>query len=102
SRPWPRPVWRESAKAAGTPSTVESTMVIPPTCSVSQKASIHCQLEKMARYQRRDRLGGGNDRNAAELKEMPTTTRTGNRRKASTRQTKPLTAMSPIVVRVML
>src|SRR5580692_4655220 len=87
----PRLRWRESAKAAGTPSSVDKSAVSAPTCSVMRKASIHSQLEKIVRYQRSDRLGGGKERKSTELKEMRRTTSTGNRRKTRTAPARPFT-----------
>ena len=55
-------------------------VVTAPTCSVSANACSHSSEAASFAYHRSDRPGGGKRRYVAELKEIVSTTMTGNSR----------------------
>jgi hypothetical protein len=67
------------------PNTVDSRLVAIATRKLNIVAeSQSCRLKKFS-YQRSEKLGGGNCRKSAELKDMGMMTRMGASKKANTR-----------------
>src|SRR5262245_31877015 len=75
--------------AAATPNDVERSAARTPAFRLIQVASIQARSPKYARYQRKDRRGGGNCRRVESLKDIGTTTSSGAIRKIAIRATPP-------------
>src|SRR6266850_5771031 len=75
---------RWSERAAQVPTTVENSAVRIATLTLLKVESIQVWLARYSRYQRSDRLRGGNSRKLEPLNEIGTTTHRGRIRKTPT------------------
>src|SRR5512146_78773 len=76
---------RWSARAAHVPTTVENSAVRIATLTLLKVESIQVWLARYSRYQRSEKLRGGNSRKLDPLNEIGTTTNSGRIRKRPTR-----------------
>src|SRR3989338_1886128 len=82
---------RWSARAAQVPTAVENSAVKLATLTLLKVESIQVWLARYSRYQRSEKLRGGNSRKLEPLNEIGTTTNSGRIKK---RPTSTLTAVS--------
>src|SRR2546428_3963759 len=75
---------RWSARAAQVPTTVENSAVRIATLTLLTVESIQVWLARYSRYQRSEKLRGGNSRKLEPLNEIGTTTNKGRIRKTPT------------------